>query len=676
MGQRIRHRFRKNAWCAVLAVILPFALGGMARAYDDPGDDILTSLDPALGIGAQFGRWDGTITLVYDPDGAPAMFADTDTVLAYLEAATAQWELVSGIRYNVAGADSNIANDDNEAPENKDGLVRVYWTDTGGAAGRAGPDGDYYDFDKGYYPYIDGSVELDEKADTWNYPGELVSVLVHELGHLMGLGHSDNPDSVMYANPYNHLHYPRADDILAIRAIYGKGSLAISDLTQPIAQWQYVPLPDAPASATEFVFKPNQAIDSGAFISVGSDTPVTVIDANSSGQYVRFNFGGIGNFSSNRSIDIDATLYVVDPFGYLYDENEHRISCDVGFACDGGWVSVASTEAAKTVPGTWTVYVVDNDTQTTLASLGFEVDNAVSFNQAPTAEVSVSAVAGSLGNAVKVSLALADPEGNAIDVIWHPHGDLGDQDGDGFLDTSITDRAAAGDTVSRTITFQSVDTHTLYIELVDDQPRYDGSTAGSSSAGDGFQSLIAVTVSLPYVNADDVTIATSFPAATGGDSGSGGDIAAVVDAIADTSTLGTITQTGGGVSTAGFNAGASADDGLSTATQFSTADDVTIAGAVIPQAADVGQGGNIFVVLATGATFSFLDADGNFQSWPGFKLKTLEAAYSVSALGAKERFKVFSGKLQSGQYRIFLGYQLTAGGPLHFNLQGFKVNVD
>ncbi len=61
----------------------------LTMAYNEQDGDYLRALDPALGISVQFGRWDGAINLVYDPDGAPALFSDAGDVLELLEEAAA-----------------------------------------------------------------------------------------------------------------------------------------------------------------------------------------------------------------------------------------------------------------------------------------------------------------------------------------------------------------------------------------------------------------------------------------------------------------------------------------------------------------------------------------------------------------------------------------------------------
>ncbi len=650
-----------------------------AHAVMEGHDDFVRAVDPALGISVQLGRWNGAINLVYDPDGAPDLFSDADEFLVLLAEAAAEWELVSGIEFNVVGTDPDVPDDDGAGPDNLDGLVRVFWGSAGGAAGRAGPDADFYDSDVGYFPYIDGAVELNQNPDIVKSSAELVGVLVHELGHLMGLGHSDNPASIMYANPYNQLLHPRADDIQAARTLYGNGSLVIEDINQPIAQWLYAPYADAPDSELTFLFKPNQAIDSGAFISVGSDVPVPVItESTQNAGFVRFNFGGIGNFTNDTAIDIDATVIFVDPFGYIYDIRDTELFCNVSTACGGGWISVGTASAIKTIPGEWTVHVVDDTKQSNLLTLQFSVATQTAFNQPPQAAVTVT---GAGNNSVTISLDVTDADSSSIDVIWHAHGNLGDQDNDGFLDTNITDSVQSGQTIDRTLSFLSVDTHTLYVELNDDGVRYDGSKPDSSSAGRGFQSLLAITVDLPVASAEDVTVVSTFAggnidAGNGSGAGDNNSLSAVVDSIATSRSLQLITTSDQSSTSAQFFAGAILDNGTTTATDFLNNDNITIAGSLVPNTADVGKAGEIYVVLISNVAPTYLDTDGNFQLWNSLSLKRLEPAFEITTLGAIEKFPVFSGKVQSGLYRVFLGYKLLEGGPLHFNAKAFRVNVD
>ncbi len=67
---------------------------------------------------------------------------------------------------------------------------------------------------------IAGDVHFDE-AETWRVGSDidLYSVALHELGHSLGLGHSDDPSAVMYA--YYSLHTSlQTDDINAILTLY------------------------------------------------------------------------------------------------------------------------------------------------------------------------------------------------------------------------------------------------------------------------------------------------------------------------------------------------------------------------------------------------------------------------------------------------------------------------
>ena len=110
---------------------------------------------------------------------------------------------------------------------------------------------------------------------------------------------------------------------------------------------------------------------------------------------------------------------------------------------------------------------------------------------------------------------------------------------------------------------------------------------------------------------------------------------------------------------------------------FTAGDIITIIAEVKPEAADVGKNGSLFVVLLSiiggQQQWSFLNSDGNFESW-NLKLGTLGAAATKTPLEATNAITIFEGSLQAGKHRMAIGYQ-ASGGQLIYTAKAININV-
>ena len=78
---------------------------------------------------------------------------------------------------------------------------------------------------------------------------DLFTVALHEAGHALGLGHTDQPGAVMY--PYYHLASGlTGDDIAGIRALYGDNSAVPAQPPAPIPTPTPKPAPTPPPAPT------------------------------------------------------------------------------------------------------------------------------------------------------------------------------------------------------------------------------------------------------------------------------------------------------------------------------------------------------------------------------------------------------------------------------------------
>lgn len=649
----------KTTIALLLALIATSAFG-----YEPPLiDDYRRDYDPALGINETFGRWNTTVRLVYDPDGAPAQYQNESKFLALLDEATQQWERVSGIRFDILPSDPNIRDDAGLFAFQQDKFVRVYWAATGGFAGLAGPEFDDYSDNLGYFPFHDGDVKLNNDPSIWDEDGELVSTLVHELGHLIGLGHSDNPRSVMFANPYNNLRYPREDDIRAVQALYGPGDANL-DPARPVSDWLYV-VPTTVSSAAQALGNTFVSLPTNITASIS-----TITDSTFDNQFVRVNSGEF-----NGGLALNATIVLVDPGGYLRSKTAWQLNCPPANFCSGGAVGLVRVDELKTYPGTWRILIVDESQGVLAARLirshSLMVATTTDYNRAPMATVTVKD--GGASTRVTLTVTATDKENNAIEVIWHPPGVRKDRDFDGFLDNEIAEALGSDGEAVQTIDFVRTGTHTLFVELRDNSVRYDGSRPSSSSSGDGFSNLLRLTLTLPLTPGGGVQTYAIYPLVVT-------PSPAVITSVGAAQNMASVVTNTGSTTTAAFRLGASKDNGVTTGTSFSTSDNLVIAGTVLPQAADVGKAVEIFTVIRSfttgGESWSFRDSSGQYRPWPGVRIPDLLPAYESISMPASSAYVVYTGALGPGDHRIFIGYRVKGSNVLHYTGSAMRVLVN
>lgn len=343
---------------------------------------------PALGVREDFGRWNSVIKLGYNPEGAPQSLQNEALFLSLLEEAAGRWSTVSGIEFEIVTTDDYI--DDLHLPMSEmDRIVSIHWQELeDGIGGNALVVPGLYSESLGYEAYIDGAINLSKDTDWHENHFDLLATLTHEIGHILGLGHSDNPNSLMYANPYNFLQYPMEDDIRTVQALYGEPATPVNP-SEPVSDWQYQPLPQAslfkaaylmeedelaelayvppqqaPAERTKYMFIPNghtSVYGKGPMftLSTSEDSEVTELSGNEPEDSYLLFYTPIGTGDTSAPIDIDADLVLVNPLGQVHRRIEWSISCPIAAACIEV-KGVAWAEAMNFTPGQWQLYIVEN----------------------------------------------------------------------------------------------------------------------------------------------------------------------------------------------------------------------------------------------------------------------------------------------------------------------------
>lgn len=163
----------------------------------------------------------------YNPANQPANLS-TEAVVAAIKKATARWSGMCNISFGYLGLTTTrpYMGDDSTMVDSVNvigwdvltgdlsdaGAVTLSWTSRDAL--------------------LDADIAFNTVVNTpWNLDS-VEGVITHELGHAIGVKHSNVQESVMFANPYHDYDYLRAlrgDDANACAALYGAASTAASD---------------------------------------------------------------------------------------------------------------------------------------------------------------------------------------------------------------------------------------------------------------------------------------------------------------------------------------------------------------------------------------------------------------------------------------------------------------
>lgn len=281
----------------------------------------------------------GQIEWYYNPSGQPAWLSK-ETAVATIKQGMQQWSDACNVSFTYKGETS-------EPAVRKDGTNTLGWGNTLG------------------YPYANawpngsgGIIEGDIQFVVSSFSGvnDFASNVIHEVGHLIGLSHSDRPAAVMFANGYNTYGYQsllKGDDMAACAKLYGgRGLVKQPDFqavpTQPIDNYKI----SIEVSRTTPTNTPQPSV-----ASIPPDVKETIYFA------VRYDGVPLGEALQLRFVAPDGADYNGTSFITLFPSPSWM-----------GWLQDLSIAPMRNLTGKWEVQILKGER--ILARQSFVIENA------------------------------------------------------------------------------------------------------------------------------------------------------------------------------------------------------------------------------------------------------------------------------------------------------------
>ncbi|MCF6204586.1 MAG: matrixin family metalloprotease [Methylococcaceae bacterium] len=148
-------------------------------------------------------------------------FSEEDTINV-IKKSMQSWSDVSGINFIYKGITDNNIND------STDGIITIGFWSSNAYISQHGDNGAFTAIEWNNFNITEGHMILNagDASDSNSTPSnllELQGLITHEVGHLLAIAHSDNQESIMFADPYHSYEYQsilRSDDIQIASQLY------------------------------------------------------------------------------------------------------------------------------------------------------------------------------------------------------------------------------------------------------------------------------------------------------------------------------------------------------------------------------------------------------------------------------------------------------------------------
>ncbi len=177
----------------------------------------------------------GFVSWYYNPANQPTNLK-TDEVLGAIAVAISRWSQMCNLRFTYLG--TSTANRNFEG-STVDRLNVIGWGDFPTSL-RDSTGITYWNYSRSTLAIVDADIVLNSR-EKWTVR-DVDAVMTHEIGHMLGLDHSNLTASIMSATPYNSYEYQRTlrgDDVAACTKLYGASPLALTNRTLNWAETFY-----------------------------------------------------------------------------------------------------------------------------------------------------------------------------------------------------------------------------------------------------------------------------------------------------------------------------------------------------------------------------------------------------------------------------------------------------